>query len=560
MMKSSQVGWTEILGNIVGYYVHQDPAPILLVQPTLEMAEAWSKDRLAPMLRDTPVLRDKVKDPRARDSGNTLLHKQFEGGHITIAGANSPAGLASRPIRVLLFDEVDRFPASAGTEGDPISIGRKRTVTFWNRKMLVGSTPTVKGMSRIESGFEGSDQRFFFVPCPDCHEPQRLVWSQVRWQEGQPDTACYVCAHCGVEIPDVKKLEMLRGGEWRSSKPSTGIAGFHISEIYSPWVTWGEMARNFLEAKKLPETLQTFINTALGETWEDSGEKIDPANLANRREAYTPASLPAGILLLTRGTDVQDDRLESTLWGWGKDGEKWRIKHDVLRGGPGAIGPGSVWNDHDSLLTETFQTDDGRTLVCEACAVDSGGHFTEQVYTYTSTRKGRRVWAIKGVGGPGRTAWPKRASKSGKHRKELWPVGVDTIKDVLYGQLKHVIAPGPGYTHFDSATDTEYLEQLTSETLVYRQVNGRKVKAWKPRSLGIKQEALDCWVYAFAAMVGRGGTKLLDRRGLHVSRSEPTPVEEDSPPEVPAPIPSQMPHRVARNSWNLPRRNWTTNW
>jgi phage terminase large subunit GpA-like protein len=551
VQKSAQTGWTEILGNVIGYFIDQDPAPILLVQPTLDMAEAWSKDRLAPMLRDTPCLHGKVADARSRDSGNTLLHKQFPGGHVTIAGANSPSGLASRPIRILLFDEVDKFPVSAGPEGDPISIARKRTTTFWNRKILAGSTPTVKGSSRIEAGFENSDQRFYFVPCPHCGEYQRLVWSQVRWDEGRPETAAYCCNACGVLIGDAEKLPMLRQGEWRPTRPSTGIAGFHISEMYSPWVTWPEMARAFLEAKRLPETLKTFINTALGETWEDRGEMIDAKGLAARRESYTPASLPAGVVMLTRGTDVQDDRLESTLWGWGKDGEKWRIKHDILRGGPGNTGGGSVWHDHDVLLAEQFRTDDGRGLVCEACAVDSGGHFTEQVYDYCSKRKGRRVWAIKGVGGPGKLAWPKRASRGGKRRLDVWPVGVDTIKDVLYGQLRYSKEVGPGYTHFDAAADEEYFEQLTSETLVYRQVNGRRIKAWKPRSTGVKQEALDCWVYAFAAMVGRGGATLLSRRSqtIHVEPSEPaTP----PPPVDTFRSPQRQPPR--------PRRNWTKNW
>ena len=186
-MKSAQVGWTEILNNCIGFHVHQDPAPMLLVQPTLEMAEAWSKDRLAPMVRDTPALSEKIADPRSRDSGNTLLHKKFAGGHLTVAGANSPAGLASRPIRIVLFDEVDRYPASAGTEGDPISLGKKRTATFWNRKVLAGSTPTIKGSSRIEAGFDSGDQRFYQVPCPHCGEFQRLVWAQVQWPEGQPE-------------------------------------------------------------------------------------------------------------------------------------------------------------------------------------------------------------------------------------------------------------------------------------------------------------------------------------------------------------------------------------
>jgi phage terminase large subunit GpA-like protein len=529
VQKSSQIGWTEILGNVIGYHIDQDPAPILLVQPTLEMAEAWSKDRLAPMLRDTPCLHGKVADARARDSGNTLLHKQFPGGHVTMAGANSPAGLASRPIRILLFDEVDRFPASAGTEGDPISIGRKRAATFWNRKLLAGSTPTVKGSSRIETGFEGSDQRFFYVPCLHCGEFQRLVWANVRWEEGRPDTAAYCCQACGALIGDCDKLAMLRRGEWRATKPSTGIAGFHVSELYSPWVTWAEMARAFLEAKKLPETLQTFINTALGETWEDGGETLDAGTLEKRKESYTAASLPSGVLLLTRGTDVQDDRLESTLWGWGADGEKWRVEHDVLRGDPGSLGSGSVWTDHDQLLERRYTTDDGRTLVCEAAAVDSGGHFTEQVYEYCARRKRRRVWAIKGVGGPGRLAWAKKASRGGKHRRDVWPVGVDTIKDVLYGHLRNVKEPGPGFTHFDATTDQDYLDQLTSETLVYRMVMGRKVKAWRPRQTGIRQEALDCAVYAYAAMVGRGGYKLI---GMRLT-AQPAP-SGDAQPGAPA--------------------------
>jgi hypothetical protein len=231
VMKSAQVGWTEILNNCIGFHVHQDPAPMLLVQPTLEMAEAWSKDRLAPMVRDTPALSEKIADPRSRDSGNTLLHKKFAGGHLTVAGANSPAGLASRPIRIVLFDEVDRYPASAGTEGDPISLGKKRTATFWNRKVLAGSTPTIKGSSRIEAGFDSGDQRFFKVPCPHCNEFQRLMWAQVQWPEGQPELAHYVCQHCGTMLTEQDKPGMLAAGEWVASRPSLGIASFHISEL-----------------------------------------------------------------------------------------------------------------------------------------------------------------------------------------------------------------------------------------------------------------------------------------------------------------------------------------
>lgn len=526
VMKSAQVGWTEILNNVVGYFVDQDASPILLVQPTLEMAEAWSKDRLAPMIRDTAALRDRIADPKARDSGNTLLHKKFTGGHLTIAGANSPAGLASRPIRIVLFDEVDRFPASAGSEGDPISLGKKRSTTFWNRKMLAGSTPTIKGASRIEAGFEQGDQRYYFVPCTHCGEFQRLVWSQVRWPDGRPEMAAYVCQHCGVELHEGDKVEMLRTGEWRGSRPFNGIASFHISELYSPWSSWPEMAVSFLQAKRLPETLQTWINTALGETWEDKGETLEPQGLAARVEPYTANALPSGVLCLTAGVDVQDDRLEVTVWGWGEEEEAWRVEHSVLRGDPGST---ALWAELDAVWRRRWRTDDGRALLVEAAAVDSGGHFTEQVYRYCAARKRFRIWAIKGVGGPGRLIWPKKASRGATLRVDVWAIGVDTAKEVLYGRLKRITQPGPGYLHFDADASEEYFRQLTSETLVHKVVQGRRVRMWKPRSSGIRQEALDCMVYAYAALIGRGGPAVLARRA-----AESPPPDEASVPSEPS--------------------------
>ena len=547
VMKAAQVGWTEILNNCIGYHIHQEPAPILLLQPTLEMAEAWSKDRLAPMLRDTPVLRNRIADPRARDSGNTLLHKRFLGGHLTVIGANSPAGLASRPIRVLLCDEVDRFPTSAGTEGDPIDLAKRRTATFRNRKILMGSTPTIKGSSRIESAFEQSDQRFYMVPCPGCGAFQKLIWSQVRWPEGQPELAVYVCQHCGKEVDEAGKLEMLLRGEWRATKVSKGIAGFHLSGLYSLWTSWREMAQDFLRAKKFPETLQTWINTALGETWEDKGESLDASALASRRESYTADSLPKGAILLTAGTDTQDDRLETTIWAWGADEEAWRVAHVLLRGDPGQP---QLWEEHDELLRRKFQTDDGRTLGIESCCVDSGGHFTEQVYRYCAKRKRFRVWAIKGVGGPGRLVWPRRPSRGAKVRVDVWPIGVDTVKEVVYGRLRKVTEPGPGFLHFDADTDETWFEQLTSETVVYRQVQGRRLRQWKPRGVGIRQEALDCTVYAYAAMIGRGGAELLHSRAK-------TPQVEAQILQIPAPEPD-FKKPLMRPPQK--RTNWVTGW
>ena len=540
VMKSAQVGWTEILNNVIGFHVHQDPAPMLLVQPTLEMAESWSKDRLAPMVRDTPVLTERIADPKSRDSGNTLLHKKFTGGHLTVAGANSPSGLASRPIRVVLFDEVDRYPSSAGTEGDPISLGKKRTATFWNRKVLAGSTPTIKGSSRIEAGFESGDQRYYYVPCPHCGEYQRLVWAQVKWPDGQPELAEYMCVHCGVGLTEADKPAMLQQGEWRGSREFNGIASFHISELYSPWSTWSEMAVAFVRAKRFPETLQTWINTSLGETFEERGEEVQAVGLAQRREPYTANSIPQGVLMLTAGVDVQDDRLEASVWGWGRDEEAWLVDHAVLHGDPGSE---SLWADLDGYIARPRQTEDGRTLILEAVAIDSGGHFTQQVYQYCAKRKARRIWAIKGAGGFGRLIWPKRAGRAGRTAAQVHIVGVDTAKDVLFGRLKRVHEPGAGYLHFPVSADEVYFDQLTAETLIYRMVQGRRVRSYKPRSTGSRTEALDCMVYAYAAFIGRNGPIILPNR--KVETVEQAEIIEE--PKVTQPV--RRPVRVRPGGW-----------
>lgn len=495
-MSSSQIGKTECLNSFVGYVIDQDPGPVLVVQPRVEDGEAWSKDRLAPMLRDTPCLRGKVADVRSRDSNNRVLHKRFQGGSVTIAGANSPAGLAMRPIRYVLLDEVDRYPPSAGTEGDPVSLAIKRSATWWNRKILLVSTPTVKGASRIESWWLRSNRQSYWVPCPDCGGFQVLVWPGVEWPTGRPEEARYRCAHCAALIAPYRKPWMLARGQWRAANPKSKIAGFWVNQLYSPWKEWPETAVEFLEAKAGgPETLRAFINTALGELWDDEAEtSVDAAALLARREDWGPR-LPAGVCLLTAGVDVQMDRAELELVGWGKGEESWSIEYRVFPGDPSAP---ELWRVLDEYLNRQWPHDYGLSLPVAACGIDSGFH-TQQVYDFCRVRYHRRVFALKGKAGP-LPVWPKKPTRNTINRTPMWIVGVDSAKGVIYGRLR-IEQPSPGYTHFPAERPAEWFEQLLSETLVTSYSRGVPVREWRKKK-GVRAEALDARVYAYAALCG----------------------------------------------------------
>ncbi len=491
VMAGAQLGKTEALLNIIGYHIDNDPSPILVLQPTLEMAQAFSKDRIAAgLLRSTPCLQDKVKDPRARDSGNTTLHKVFPGGAITIVGANSPAGLASRPIRIVLCDEVDRYPTSAGSEGDPIQLARKRSATFWNRKVIMVSTPTNKGSSRIEEAFEASDKRFFNVPCKHCHEPQVLKWANVRWDDKNPDSAHYVCEHCAVMWTESDRIWAIRNGEWVVTQPESSVAGFAINGMYSPWTSLSDAVREFLSVKKNPEQLRVFTNTYLGETWEDEGETVDDYELSERREQMP--NVPDDVILMTAGVDVQDNRLEVSIIGWGRDDETYVIAHETLYGDPSTP---QLWTNLDSVLNTQFETESGRQIAIRATCVDSGGHFTNSVYAYCKKNAPRRIFAIKGVGGEGKPI-SGRPSKNNIGKCLLFPVGVDTAKDLLFARMR-IKEAGPGYMHFADALNDEYFRQLTAEKIVTRFHRGFKKRVFE--KIRPRNEALDCMVYALAA-------------------------------------------------------------
>lgn len=493
---SSQVGKTEIILNTIGYFIQHDPSPILLLQPTLEIAEAFSKDRLTPMIRDTPSLTGKVVEAKSRKSGNTILHKRFPGGHITMAGANSPRSLASRPIRILLGDEVDRYPPSAGTEGDPISLAERRTPNFWNRKKVYTSTPTVKGLSRIDALYEESTKDQWFVPCPLCGQMQPLTWGQMRFPDDQHSEMTHECSRCRRRSAEA---EWKAGrGQWISANPKARIRGFHLWAAISPWMTWGEIYEACLRAKAGgQETLKVFWNTILGECWEEAGDEIATDALAERREVYD-AQVPDRALVLTAGVDVQDDRLEVEIVGWSVGKESWGIAYFILPGDPIQE---AVWQRLDELLQRPLYYADGTAVGISSVCIDSGGHCTPQVYEFCAPREARRIFAIKGRAGMGLPIIGK-PSKNNRRKVFLFPVGVDTCKDLLFSRLR-LGEPGPGYCHFpidaDRGYDKAYFEGLTAEKRVIKFSRGKKKVSWEKRS-GARNEPIDLRNYATAAL------------------------------------------------------------
>jgi len=492
VMTSSQVGKTEIILNAIGYYIDQDASPILVVQPTLQMGQAFSKDRLSAMIRDSEKLRGSVKDARSRDANNTTMHKKFAGGHLTIVGSNSASGLASRPIRILLMDEVDRYELSAGSEGSPIALAVARTKTFWNRKIFMCSTPTIKGLSAIESAFEESDKRYYYVPCPECEHKQVLKWKNVVWEEDKPETAAYACQECGSVIEESKKQWMLKHGEWRATNESNNTAGFHISELYSVWSTWSQMAINFLEAKKNPETLKTFINTALGESWEEQGESVEYDTLLQRRLSYDKTNVPEDVLVITAGIDCQKDRLECQTVGFGKNYEAWVIDYKIFWGDPNAF---QVWQDLDLYLKKRFKTETNRIIPISCACIDSGGHHTNMVYQFTKPRQARRIFAIKGLSQAGKPI-ANRPTFVGKNKAVLYGVGTDTAKEAIFARLS--TDPESTTLHFPNDVDEEYFKQLTAEKRVTKWIRGKKSLVWK--QIRPRNESLDTLVYNFAAI------------------------------------------------------------
>jgi phage terminase large subunit GpA-like protein len=580
LMCASQMMKTEILINFVGFIIDADPGPILVVEPREEDAKTLSKDRIAPMLRDTPQLQGKVAETRSRDSGNTTLHKSFIGGHVTLVGAISPSGLAMRPIRYCLLDECDRYPASAGTEGDPVMLAIRRTDEFaWNKKILMASTPTLEGESRITLAYDESDQRKPYVPCPLCGEMQVLYFTGLEWPTGKPQEAQYRCGACRELIPHHRKAWMLQHGEWQATNPSSKTPGFWISQMYSTRRSWGAIAEEFIEASKSQESLKVFVNTVLAETWKERGEAPEWKRLHDRCENYALGTVPMGGLLLTAGVDVQKDRLEGVVKAWGRNFQNWVVDRYVLTGDTSRE---EVWHQLKEKLYVTYEHASGAQMSIVSMAVDSG-YETQAVYRWARRMADNRIMVVRGSSNsvssvPVSAPTAVDVNVNGKKIKrglKICVIGVNHFKAELYGWLRQERpaadeAPPIGWSHFPQLEE-EYFKQLTAEQLVTRINRNRyRIHEWvKTRE---RNEALDTAVYARAAAAKIGLDRYTERNWAALEQTLQSTVPElvepaaepslDAPPAIvpmilpktgpasPVPAPQRSkPYRPVRSKW-----------
>jgi len=557
-MKGAQVGGSECGNNFIGYIIDQAPGPVMLVEPTVEIAKRYSKQRIAPAIRHSPALCGKVKDSRGRDSGNTILVKEFEGGLLVLTGANSAAGLRSMPVRFLIRDEIDAYPDDCEGEGDPLSLSEARTSNYGLRKKIFDiSTPTEAGFSKIEKRYDASDQRRYFVPCPFCKGEQWLRWGQIAFEKDADYNLTapvrYRCEQCGELIDERYKTWMLESGRWIATAPGPGKpAGFHLSSLYSPlgWRSWADIVRKFLKARKKRDTLllKSWTNTDLGETWEEEGLTVDDGSLMSRREDFGGGDpLPAGILLLTAGVDVHDDRLEASLKGWGIGEESWNIQHAVFRGNPETSL--KVWRDLDDWLLRSWLHESGNSLRVAAACVDSGGHATQQVYDFCRKRESRRIWAIIGRAGAG-LPLIKIGARRTKAKVALGIVGTDTAKGLIFSRLG-LSEFGPGYMHFSRDLDDEYFRQLTAEKLMTKHVRGVATRVWK--KVRARNEALDCEVYAIAAYSSLNANleRIANRAETQAKQAKAPPPDPDGDRQSGVKLPIKIPPR---------RGGWVTRW
>jgi phage terminase large subunit GpA-like protein len=561
-MKGAQIGGSEVGNNWVGYILAHAAAaaPTMMVVPTVEMAKRTSKQRLDPLIANSPQIRDSVKPKKSREGGNTLLLKEFAGGDgvLAVTGANSASGLRQFSARNLFVDEPDAYPPDVDGEGDPMDLLEVRSSAFGRKaKLYVCCTPTVKGGSRIEDMWEETDQRYYHVPCPSCGVLEPITWGRMVWDKndaGQdlPRTARIRCDHCRAEIPESRKPWLLARGQWIATNPEAPprVAGFHLSALYSPlgWKSWEKCVEQFLRAKRhrdKQEKMKVWTNTVLGESYEARGEGLDWERIARRRENF-PAEIPMGALCCVAGVDIQDDRIEATAVAYGEGEEAWVVEHAIFQGDPDLP---AVWTQLDQWLQEDYTHESGQPMRIACAAIDSG-HKTRTVYDFCRTRSTRRIYAVKGIDGEGRPLVARpRKEKTGRDPRpvQLFIVGADTAKGQLYSRLRES-QRGPGYIHVPEApwADEEWFRQLCAETRKTQYRKGRPVRVWL--KIRTRNEALDCMVYSLAAL------QLLNPQWGHLRRIYGKP--EGKARRIEQPEGLQLPKSMVQKK----RRGWVDRW
>lgn len=573
-VKSTQVGGTEVGLNWIGYVMDHAPGPMLAVLPTVEVGMRWSKQRLASMIGASEKLAKLIAPSSSRDGGNTTTMKEFAGdGMLIIGGANSAASLSSMPIKYLLLDEVDRFPIEVEDEGDPVDLAEARTTTFPRRKIFKISSPTIESLSRINKDWKKSDQRRYHVACPDCGHRQALMWDNLTWPEGEPEKAAYRCADCSTLIGEHHKTAMLAGGEWVAAHPERDVAGFHINALYTPiglGKTWGDHAKRYLEVKNDAVRLKVFTNTVLGECFEDEAEKLDWQELKERVIAYGLRTIPVGCLFITVGVDVQKDRIEVQIRGFGEGGQRWVIDWHYISGDPTRS---DVWDALDDYLANPIVNQFGISLRLAAVAVDSG-YLTQDVYNFCRLRKHRNIYAIKGGHGfsqqilkrPRKQDF-KRNGGTIKSGAEVYEVSSNTAKQQLYARLASdgKQPPQNRVEHFSQELPEDYFMQLTAEVF---DPNKRTYVKLKDR----RNEALDTSNYAEAIAhhpVVRVHTmreadwqrlrEVIEPKGKQQGDLFHMEQTTEASPQQPSHEPPQAvatPSRPQRDAWIPQRKDW----
>ncbi len=574
LMKCVQIGGTQLAVNWAGFVVDRVPASMMLVEPTIDLAKKLSKSKIQHAFDDVRSIRGKVKEARARDSGNTILMKEFAGGMMVFAGANSGVSLRFLPARFLFLDEIDAYPQDVDGEGHPVELAENRTTSFARCKVFKNSTPLTKTLSVIEPAYSAGSRGRYHVPCPHCGHFQWLQWRIpgkekntytypmvfTRDEAGKIIDAQYTCEACRRLIPEHHKPAMLAKGQWVHEDPSNPIRSFHINILYQPYgwkMSWVALARTWMKAWKRStrgdtRALKVFINTFLAETWEEKSEKFTEDELKDRKELYR-AAVPAGAYILTGAADIQDDRIEVECVGWGLEGERWSVDYQRFMGSPAQK---EVWDQLDAWIEKTFEHEHGLTLKMQLICVDTGGHHTTEAYKYIAKRQNKGLRAVKGSSIPG-ARLVSIGAKDKLTRVQLFLVGTDTAKDTLFANLK-VKMPGPGYYHFPDHTDydDEYFAQLTAEEKRDKTIKG-VVKGHHYVKTRRRNEVLDLAVYNLAALyllkpnlsaiAANWEAHVAKQIGIQTVASQPDADEE-------------VPTTPARQSFPSRRKNFITGW